>query len=539
MYRGKPWTSTALRQAAAIFLGRMVACAVCIRTDTLDLRMMQMQRQQVMPAYDSNDAGVVTFGNNNPSQHTMVTFHWSLTQPTPDKHILEELVIGALADLEFAAIDVTQSRLNRSGMPLSRGCVLASHCVCQVTVQPRVSMDQSAVTAMNAKSDQLDTLLISGLSSFGLTTIETSEIVHVNGRPRVMIMFLDLRGDNPCSALVADMTARSNIGSITADWVSPGGNVFARITKWDEKNTLGSVVSIASVGGGSQQQQQQQQQQMSVQQQQQLSAAAAAQNTIVDISSCVDTDNGATDFHGDNCSWYDIHFDETDAVSICGTSDDDDFSSTIMCCICSGGATPSTSNTAASAVGDPHLFNVLGERFDLMQSGEHVLLLVPRAAARVETLLRVNVVARSDGSACSDMYIKAMNITGHWAKAPVAYHAGSPPAKSIGWQHFGPIDIKVAWGKTAQGTEYMNFFVRHLRQLHVHQQIGGLLGEDDHAAAARRDAKCAHVVNMNTFKSEQAIVDDKGDQASDGHAGRADAAAVSIDETADIWLAHQ
>jgi len=422
-----------------------------------------------------------------------------------------------------------------------------------VTVRPKVSMDESAVTALNA--NELDTLLTSGLSSFGVTTIETSEIAYVKGGPRVKILFPDLKGDDPCRAaldatgrtLVADMTARSNIGSITSDWVSPGGNVVVRITKWDEQDTLTSMISVSSVGGssgfGSQQQQQQ------------LSGAAAAQNTTVDISSCVDTDNGATDFYGDNCSWYDTNFDATDAVSICGTSDDDDFSATIMCCICSGGATPSTSTTpsmasntavsapssniAASAVGDPHLFNVLGERFDLMQSGEHVLLLVPRAAARVETLLRVDVVARSDGSACSDMYIKAMNITGHWAKAPVAYLAGSPPAKSIGWQHFGPIDIKVAWGKTAQGTEYMNFFVRHLRQLHVHQHVGGLLGEDDHEAAARRDAKCAHVVNMNTFKSEQAVVDDKGDQASDGHAGRADAAAVSIDETADIWLAHQ
>ena len=46
--------------------------------------------------------------------------------------------------------------------------------------------------------------------------------------------------------------------------------------------------------------------------------------------SCYDTDNGATDKDGDNCSRY------TTNPSWCGGYDDDDFNSLAMCCACSG-----------------------------------------------------------------------------------------------------------------------------------------------------------------------------------------------------------
>merc|ERR1719217_1636189 len=98
--------------------------------------------------------------------------------------------------MEFGAIDVSQARLNRSGMSLPAACVLASHCSCQVTVRPRVSMDQSAVTALNG--NDLVNLLTAGLSSYGVGAMQTSEIAYQNGGPRVKILFTDLTGDDPC-----------------------------------------------------------------------------------------------------------------------------------------------------------------------------------------------------------------------------------------------------------------------------------------------------------------------------------------------------
>lgn len=53
------------------------------------------------------------------------------------------------------------------------------------------------------------------------------------------------------------------------------------------------------------------------------------------IIGCIDSDYGATDNDGEDCSWYD------DEPSYCGSSsDDDDFNSNEMCCACGGGVVP-------------------------------------------------------------------------------------------------------------------------------------------------------------------------------------------------------
>ena len=49
----------------------------------------------------------------------------------------------------------------------------------------------------------------------------------------------------------------------------------------------------------------------------------------------------------------------------------------------------------ASAVGDPHLQNVHGERFDLMKPGKHVLINIPRGMSAENALLRVEADARA------------------------------------------------------------------------------------------------------------------------------------------------
>jgi len=71
----------------------------------------------------------------------------------------------------------------------------------------------------------------------------------------------------------------------------------------------------------------------------------------------------------------------------------------------------------ASAVGDPHLQNVHGERFDLMKPGKHVLINIPRGVGAEKSLLRVQADARHLGGVCADMYFQEVNVTGSWASA--------------------------------------------------------------------------------------------------------------------------
>merc|ERR1719424_1090788 len=83
-------------------------------------------------------------------------------------------------------------------------------------------------------------------------------------------------------------------------------------------------------------------------------------------------------------------------------------------------ATPAPTPGAAAAVGDPHLQNVLGERFDLMKVGKHVMLNIPRGMSAENVLLRVQAEAVRLGGHCADMYFQELNITGSWAEAKQA-----------------------------------------------------------------------------------------------------------------------
>ena len=51
-------------------------------------------------------------------------------------------------------------------------------------------------------------------------------------------------------------------------------------------------------------------------------------NNVYDAT-CTNSDNGATDAYGDGCEWYDMN------SWGCGSYDDGDFHSMEMCCVCS------------------------------------------------------------------------------------------------------------------------------------------------------------------------------------------------------------
>merc|ERR1719487_1026361 len=161
------------------------------------------------------------------------------------------------------------------------------------------------------------------------------------------------------------------------------------------------------------------------------------------------------------------------------------------------GSPVASANAAVSATGDPHMQNILGQRFDLMQPGKHTLLQIPRVASDSDTLLRVMADAEHEGGACADMYFKALNITGEWVSAHQKdgyMYTADAPQTVASWRTFGKVEVKVAWGRTLEGVEYLNFLVRHLKR--VGHDIGGLLGMDDYRQAAKPTALCDSIEQL-------------------------------------------
>jgi len=157
------------------------------------------------------------------------------------------------------------------------------------------------------------------------------------------------------------------------------------------------------------------------------------------------------------------------------------------------------------AVGDPHLQNIYGQRFDLMQPGRHTLIRIPAGAPDAAALLLgVSAKVRQVGAACSDMYFKELNVTGAWAEAKQAggFQFRAEEASSCDGESWkmslgdGKLDLKVAHGCTSQGARYLNFYVKHLGR--VGMAVGGLLGEDDHTAAATPQERCQKMLTLSS-----------------------------------------
>jgi len=163
---------------------------------------------------------------------------------------------------------------------------------------------------------------------------------------------------------------------------------------------------------------------------------------------------------------------------------------------------PGLANSMASAAGDPHMQNILGQRFDVVRQGRYALLQIPRGASDSGTLLRVQADAKHEGGACADMYFKALNITGAWAHATGGYtYVADAPQTTGNWMAFGKVKVKVAWGHTQTGVNYLNFFVKDLKRVGL--EIGGLLGKDDHSIAATSTAKCAGILSLRDSEEEE------------------------------------
>jgi len=160
---------------------------------------------------------------------------------------------------------------------------------------------------------------------------------------------------------------------------------------------------------------------------------------------------------------------------------------------------PSTgASGSVAATGDPHMENIHGERFDLMMPGKHILINIPRGERGEKALLRVEADAHQLGGHCADTYFQELNITGAWVGknhiSGLRFQAQDASDKNLNWEDFGKVALKVAHGRTRSGTQYLNFYVKHLGRAGF--VVGGLLGEDDHEDAAKPEEACVQRVSL-------------------------------------------
>jgi len=140
--------------------------------------------------------------------------------------------------------------------------------------------------------------------------------------------------------------------------------------------------------------------------------------------------------------------------------------------------------------------NFYGQRFDLYQTGKHVLLNIPRWGEPESLLLRVEADAQRLGGSCADLYFVSLNITGPWVPVTTGLYFTAQADEKLakGWQRFGKIQLKVVKGHTKDGLKYLNVFAHDLGK--IGQEVGGLLGVDDHSEVSKPGAACRKSMSM-------------------------------------------
>lgn len=193
----------------------------------------------------------------------------------------------------------------------------------------------------------------------------------------------------------------------------------------------------------------------------------------------------------------------------------------------------------AESGGDPHVINIKGEKFDILQSGTfNILSLIQNDIGTGTPLLHVDVAISRIAADCSESYIQNATLSGTWI-TKMGYNMiqirGKSDVLEIGfddqWQSVTTVsasafqstssdlffinlpalqvkvDIrnyhnkqKADWQAHTKklGWNFLNIQFHGLRKLNVDNKIhvGGLLGYDDHSSAAKRPTDC---MALNTF----------------------------------------
>jgi len=208
------------------------------------------------------------------------------------------------------------------------------------------------------------------------------------------------------------------------------------------------------------------------------------------------------------------------------------------------GTTATTAATAADPVpvhvkGDPHIVNVKGEHFDIMATGNMLMLEVPHKSTADNLKMAIHAdIERLDMVECGPTFIKAVQMTGSWLEHnTVEIRAGSIKAskktfsvrvngdnwvqhadfheENKGIKKLGPeatisttekqfllkvhaLDITVK--QPDRPRAFLDVHVGNIGQLHM--EVGGLLGVAEHDEVARVPEKCKNGLGLNRIQQE-------------------------------------
>jgi len=163
--------------------------------------------------------------------------------------------------------------------------------------------------------------------------------------------------------------------------------------------------------------------------------------------------------------------------------------------------TPSPTPTpiAVSAVGDPHISNLLGQRFDLAAARQHVLVPFPSFAIN-KTVLRMTANVHKICGACSNFFLylrlghdRQMSRGKHSSSSGKAF-AGKLRMGKKAWAKYGKVPVTVAQGRTTNGVRYFNVFTKDLANKGY--LVGGPWGIGDHTAARLPDPERKNTVTL-------------------------------------------
>jgi len=200
----------------------------------------------------------------------------------------------------------------------------------------------------------------------------------------------------------------------------------------------------------------------------------------------------------------------------------------------------SSGKSGSAAKGDPHLMNIKGEAFDVMQTGNMKLLEIPRGSSPATLDLALHAdIERLGMVSCGPTFITSASITGRWMGVPVEIRSG--PIVNMGtkkhtfairvdgtaWLPHTEMKTTLELSKDATITAQSRMFLFQVRGLDIavsqpkrprvfldiqvkglgnlKTEIGGLLGIDDHSSVAALPSACemsASSLSLAAMKEE-------------------------------------
>lgn len=231
--------------------------------------------------------------------------------------------------------------------------------------------------------------------------------------------------------------------------------------------------------------------------------------------------------------------------------------------------TNSTVNLAG-ANGDPHVTNIDGQKFDILRTGTHTLVHMPRDASTNKTMLFITALVRrflpnntSVANRCWDTWITNIFVRGSWLEnvpsmefftAPGPFNSPATIKMKVGngsatspdearksipsytmevitpertpvapkrrhqktitktvLLHLGPVLVNITWAQTLAKMGYTNHLdieTKHLKYAMV--DVGGILGKGDHSWASTKPEECMkrakRAVDLEDLSARQSTV---------------------------------